>query len=207
MGSIVNNKGVRVYGSLIRLYPLSFQKQYSTTMQQTFTDMLTAEKSGFGRGLVWARTLVDLPLSATKEHVTNGKDFTMNRNTKFIIVGAVITVVLVGLASFWEGNLKARGTIVVERVTTVQLANAMQQDSFYSTYGDSAVLFSGDVTDVKVNGNTSLVTFKTGRPYNVVCQFPSAVSYTSGQNISVAAPAGSAERQAHGVLLHDCIAN
>ena len=176
-------------------------------MKQTFTDMLAAEKTSFGRALVWIRALVDLPLSATRERLTNGKDFTMNRNTKLIILGALIAVVFVGLASFWEGNLKAKSTIVVEHVTPAQLADAMQQDSFYSTYGDSAVLFSGSVTNVKVKGDASLVTFKTGRPYNVVCQFPRAVLYTSGQNISVAAPAGSAERQTQGVLLHDCIAN
>ncbi|MFI5271215.1 MAG: hypothetical protein ACHQT9_04180 [Candidatus Saccharimonadales bacterium] len=176
-------------------------------MQQTFADMLEAEKTRFGRLLIWSRTLTDLPLSAAKEHITNGKEILMNRNTKLIIAGALIAIVIVGLASFWKGILQARNNIGIERVTTSQLADAMQRDDFYSTYGNDAVLFSGKVASVKTQNNASLVTFDTGRPYNVVCQFPKAVSFTNGRIISVAAPTGSAERLAHGVLLHNCLQN
>ncbi len=207
MGPIVKSRGIRVYGSLLRFYPESFQKQYSATMEQTFTDMLMAEQTSLGRTLVWARALADLPQSAIKEHITNGRSFTMNRNTKFLLEGALITVGVVGLASFWEGNLHSRANVGIERVTAVQLADAMQQDNFYSTYGDTVVLFSGKVASVKTQGNASLVIFNTGRPYNIVCQFPKAVSYTNGQTISLVAPAGSAERQPRGVLFHNCLAN
>ena len=207
MGFIVKPKSSDVYGALIHLYPQSFQKYYGTTMKQTFDDLLDAEESSLGRIKVWARAVLDLPLSAAKEHLINGKDFVMNRNTKLLIISALIAIVIVGLASFWEGNLKARSTVVVERVTVSQLADAMQQDGFYSTYGDTAVLFSGKIESIKVKDNASLVTFVTGRPYSVVCQFPTAVTYKSGQTISVAAPAGSAERLSQGVLLHECISN
>ncbi|GEM_PF-2097844 len=207
MGSIVKPGKSQLYSSLIRLYPQAFQKQYSTTMQQTFADMLAAEETELGRLSVWARALVDLPLSAVKEHVTNGEDFHMNRNTKFVLTGSLIAIIIVGLASFWEGSLHAKTSMGIERVTAAQLADAMQQDDFYSTYGNAAVLFSAKVASVKTNGNASLVTFNTGRTYAVVCQFPKAVTYTSGQTISIAAPAGSAERQTHGVLLHNCLQN
>lgn len=207
MGFIVKPKSSEVYGALIHIYPQSFQKHYSTTMIQTFDDMLEAEETSRGRFNLWMRALIDLPFSATKEHLTNGKDLVMTRNMKYIIIGALVAIVLVGLAAFWEGNLNARTTVVVERVTVAQLADAMQQDNFYSTYGDTAVLFSGKIESVKVKNNASLVTFSSSRPYTVVCQFPIAGNYIAGQTISVAAPAGSAERQPHGVLLHECIAN
>ena len=176
-------------------------------MQQTFTDMLEAEDTRFGRLTVWVRALLDLPLSATKEHLTNGEDFNMNRNTKLVFAGALIVVIVVGIASFWEGNLHARSNIGIEHVSIAQLADAMQQDTFYSSYGNAAVLFSSKVASVKTKDSASLVIFNTSRPYNVVCQFPKAVTFTSGQTISVAAPTGSAERQAHGVLLHNCLEN
>lgn len=176
-------------------------------MQVTFNDMLEGERTGWGRGMVWARAMLDLPASATREHITNGKDIPMNRNTKFILLGACIAIVIVGLGSFWEGNLHARQSAGIERVTAGQLADAMQQDSFYSDFGNAAVLFSGNVASTKVQDKASLITFTTGRPFNVVCQFPKAVSFKAGQKVSVAAPAGSAEREAHGVLLHNCLAN
>ena len=207
MGLTVKPKPVGVYGALIHLYPQAFQKQYSITMQQTFADMLEEEHGAFRRIIIWTRALIDLPMSAFKEHLTNGKDIIMNRNTKLIIGAALLAIILVGLASFWEGNLRSRANIGIVRVSTAQLADAMLQDDFYSTYADTVVLFSGKVASVSTEGSDSLVTFNTGRPYAVVCQFPKAVTYASGQTVSVAAPAGSAERQAHGVLLHNCLAN
>lgn len=131
----------------------------------------------------------------------------MNRTAKWILAGACVALVMVGAASFWEGNLRARNSLGVEKVTAAQLADAMQQDRFYSTYGDTAVLFSAKVASVTTQGDTSLVTFSTGRPYALVCQFPKAVALRPGQTLSVAAPAGRAERQKQGVLLHNCLEN
>lgn len=207
MGSAPNSRPVKIYGTLLRLYPQSFQKQYGPTMEVTFSDMLEGERTGLGRIMVWTRAMFDLPVSATREHITNGKDIHMNRNTKIILLGACIAILIVGLGSFWEGNLHARQSVGIERVTAGQLADAMQQDSFYSDFGNAAVLFSANAESVKTHGNASLVTFTTGRPFNVVCQFPKAVSFKSGQKVSVAAPAGSAERETHGVLLHNCLEN
>jgi hypothetical protein len=207
MGSSVKPKSITIYGSLLRLYPQSFQRHYGATMVQTFDDLLDGEQSRSGRLRVWARTLVDLPISAAKEHLTNGKDLTMNRNTKLILAGTTVVIILVGLGSFWAGNLFSRQSVGIEQVTVAQLADAMQQDYFYSSYGDAAMLFSGKVASVEARNGASLVTFTTNRPYGVTCQFPKVVTTKVGQTISVAAPGGSAERQAHGVLLHNCIEN
>jgi hypothetical protein len=207
MGLAAKEKPRGSYGVLLRLYPQSFQRHYAVAMQQTFDDMLSGEKTKLGRLRVWARTLGNLPLSAAKEHVTNGKDILMTRNMKLMASAIVVVVLAVGLGSFWAGNLHARSTMAVEQVSVAQLANAMQQDSFYSTYGSTAVLFSGKVSTTINKNGASLVTFATGRPYNVVCQFAQTTSFAVGQTVSVAAPAGSAERQPHGVLLHSCIKN
>lgn len=207
MGSMVKSRSSNAYGSLLRLYPLSFRQHYAVTMQQTFDDMLNGETNKLGRMRVWATTMVDLPLSAGKEHITNGKELSMNRNTKIIIGIVALILLLANAGSFWFGNLHARNSIGVEKVTVSQLADAMQQDDFYSTYGNTAVLFSGKVESVTTQGNAALATFNTGRPYSLTCQFASAISLKQGDVVSIAAPAGSAERQPHGVFLHNCLRN
>jgi hypothetical protein len=207
MGSTAKTKPVRFYGSLLRLYPQTFQAHYSATMRQTFADMLDNESTVSGRLKIWMRTLIDLPFSAAKEHITNGGGFTMARNTKLLVGCLIAAIFVAGGGSWWLGYLHARQTVGIERVTAAQLANAMQQDGFYSAYGDAAVLFSAKVSSVTEHDNAASVTFSTGRPYSVTCQFAGNVSAKSGQILSIAAPAGSAERQVHGVLLHNCLVN
>jgi len=196
-----------LYATLVRIYPQSFRTHYGTTMVQTFDDLLDSEATKIGRLKVWVRTLTDLPFSAGKEYVTNGKDITMNKTIKLILGAAVLAIFIVGAGSYWAGNLHARQSIGIEHVTASQLGDAMQQDNFFSSYGSAALLFKGMVYSIKTGNNVTLVTFATNRPFNVVCQFPANLSVKTGQTISVIAPGGSAERQKSGVLLHNCSLN
>ena len=207
MGLIVKPRRTGVYGALVRIYPQSFRNRFGTTMVQTFEDMLKSEQTKLGRLKVWARTLIDLPFSATKEYATNGKEVTMDRNIKLLLGATILAIVIVGVGSYWAGSLHSRQTIGIDRVSIAQLGDAMQQDDFYSSYGDSALLFSGTVASFKDDNTVTSVAFATNRPYNVVCQFPSHTAVKLGQTISVAAPGGSAERQKAGVLLHNCSLN
>ncbi len=207
MGSIVKPSHEGIYGTLLHIYPQSFRKHYGTIMVQTFDDMLENERSSIGRLRIWTITLMDMPFSAAKEHITNGGGISMNRNFKLLLGAALAAILIAGAGSWWLGSLHARRNVGIERVTPAQLADAMQQDSFYSAYGDTAVLFSGKVLSVTEHNNTTLVTFTTGRPYSVTCQFASNVSVKNDQTLSIAAPAGSAERQTSGVLLHNCLIN
>ncbi|MBW4061143.1 hypothetical protein HJC99_01035 [Candidatus Saccharibacteria bacterium] len=171
-------------------------------MTQTFDDMLAGEPNHLARMAIWGRALVDLPASAAKEHLTNGVDMNMGRNLKIIIGGVIAALVIGNIASFWVGNLHARRTQGIQQVSVAQLADAMQQDGFYSSYGDATVLFTATVASTQQNNGVTLATFVTGRPYAVTCQFTTPVSV--GQTLGVAAPGGSAERQTKGVLLHGC---
>ncbi|HVX58301.1 MAG TPA: hypothetical protein VG964_01020 [Candidatus Saccharimonadales bacterium] len=200
-------KSTGVYAALLRAYPRSFREHYGGTMVQTFDDMLDGEPSWFGRSLIWVRTLINLPFSATREHLVSKEELNMNRNMKLFITTTVIAILIVGMGSFWFGNLHARQATGVEKVSAAQLADAMQKDDFYSQYGDSAVVFNAKVASITHGKNAALVTFTTNRPYSVTCQFPQNIAAKNGQNMSIVAPAGSAERQKHGVLLHDCVEN
>ncbi|HVU59487.1 MAG TPA: hypothetical protein VHC98_01475 [Candidatus Saccharimonadales bacterium] len=174
-------------------------------MSQTFDDMLRAEPVIWRRAVIWARALWDLPVSAAKEHLTNGKDIAMNRTAKIIVCAIVLGLALANAASFWFGNLHARQTTIVEHVTAVQIADAMQQDHFYSDYGSAALIFSGRLVNLQQKAGTTLAVFQTGRPYTVTCQFAEASQVHTGDTITVVAPGGSADRQPHGVLLHHCV--
>lgn len=176
-------------------------------MVQTFDDMLDCESTRLGRFRVWTRTLLDLPYSAVKEHITNGKEFKMTRNFKLLITASISAILIVGLSSFWFGVLHARRNVAIQQVSVAQLGDAMQQDDFYSTYGDGALIFKAKASAIKQDSQVTLVTFATNRPFSATCQFPTNIRIKAGQMISVAAPGGSAVRESTGVLFHNCVEN
>lgn len=209
MDIAVKHRNVGMYKKLLLIYPKQYRHQYAQPMVQTFDDMLEGEKSQLGRIAIWARTLLDLPMSAAKEHLTNGKELEMKvtRNMKILLGGIILLLILANGFSWWEGNLHSRQTSGIEKVSLADMSDAMQNDHFYNTYGNTALLFDGKVQSVQQKGKVALVTFDTTSAYSVTCQFPYTEKINKGDNISVAAPGGTAERQPHGVLLHDCIMN
>lgn len=129
----------------------------------------------------------------------------MSRNVKLLIAALVVAIIVVGLAAFWAGILQARKTATVVKVTPAQMADAMQADHFFSSYGGAAVLFRGVVASSTFNNGQTTVVYKTGRPYSVVCELSGSVTVRTGQSMAVVAPAGAASRQPSGVLLHHCV--
>lgn len=174
-------------------------------MIQTFDDMLEGEPHKLKKLVIWARALLELPISAAKEHLTDGKELTVSRKTKFILGAIIALLLLANIASWWYGNLHSRQTSGVEKVSVAQLANAMKGDSFYSSYGNAGLVFTGDVSGVRKSGNTALVTFTSDSSYAITCQFVHGRQIKVGDMLSVAAPGGSAERLKGGVLLHNCL--
>lgn len=204
MGSYAKPRSAVWYSRLLVLYPASYRRQYARPMVQAFDDLLGGEPSRAGRCLIWARATWDIPTSALKEHITNG-EFTMSRNFKILMASIVLLLLVANGASYWFGSIHAWRAESVQRTTPSQMADAMQHDHFYSSYGKSAVLFSGKVTSARPSGDDSLVAFETDRPYSVTCQFSGKISAKAGDTIAVTTAAGSADRQKAGVLLHDCV--
>ena len=199
-------RAVGIYRWLIRLYPVSFREYYGVTMVQTLVDMLEAEPTKIGRANIWANALFDVVKCATKEQLTHGSVI-MNGFTKLVIGFAVVAILIAGIASFWVGSLRARQSVGIVRTDVSTLADAIQQDHFYSSYGNTALLFTAKVSAVSSTSDRKLVTFTTDRAYSVTCQMSSGENVEVGQTIAIAAPGGSAERLAAGVRLHDCLKN
>lgn len=207
MGTMAKGTHRGIYGKLLVLYPSSYRRQYAGPMVQTFDDLLDGEASTWGKAQVWLRALLDLPTSALREHLTNGEDLNMKmtRNTKLLFGGVVLVLLVANGFSWWFGNLHSRQTAGISKVSLSQLAEAMQQDHFYHSYGDTTLLFSGQVANVQQSNKGMLVaTFQTATSYSVSCEFPNDGQIKKGDNLYVAAPGGSAERQTNGVLLHKC---
>jgi hypothetical protein len=57
------------YELLLRLYPAAYRNEYGRQMIQTVDDMLADAHSATERRLVWARVILDLPLSITKSQL------------------------------------------------------------------------------------------------------------------------------------------
>lgn len=195
-----------MYRAALHLYPRAFRGHYGPAMEQTFDDLLAGEPSPVKRMGIWVRALLDTPVSATREHI-HSKGVYMTRTAKLLTLSASMAILVVGIGSYWFGNLHARENVGIERVNVMQLADAMQHDSFYSNYGDAALLFDDKISTVTHKDNATLVTFVTNRPYTVSCQFPGTLPLQNGQTVSVAAPGGSADRLKAGVLLHNCLQN
>ncbi|HSX43658.1 MAG TPA: hypothetical protein VLF59_06275 [Candidatus Saccharimonadales bacterium] len=207
MGSATRHKPTSsLYGMLLHLYPTVFRQHFAATMEQTFDDMLDDTPSWAGRTLIWCRTIVNLPFSAAKEHVTDGKGICMTRNFKLLVGAVAIAVVCASAASFWFGSLHARQNADIRHVAVAQLGDAMQHDNFYSTYGDSALIFSARVASIS-DGSSPSVTFSGTHAYSVTCQFNTDIHIKAGQTMTVAAPGGKAVRQPHGILLRGCVEN
>ncbi|HET9174319.1 MAG TPA: hypothetical protein VFN56_03495 [Candidatus Saccharimonadales bacterium] len=206
MGSKPNISALGIYSTLIGAFPAAYRRQYGQPMVQTFDDMLAAEPSALKKAIIWIRAVLDIPPQALKEHVTQQGVQDMSRSLKRIIAGIALVLLLANGASYWFGYLHARSAVGIVKVTPAQLADAMQHDEFYSTYGNAALLFTGTVTAGMQKNAVSLVTFQTDHTYTVQCQF-SGLSAHRGEVLNVAAPGGSAERLAHGVLLHACTLN
>lgn len=85
----------RLYGLLLFAYPTAFRSAYRTEMIQTFSDCYRAKgDEGVGGILrLWVHTLVDLLVSAVKEHSESEGSFMNNlRKDAMAIVGCVLVI-------------------------------------------------------------------------------------------------------------------
>ena len=122
-----------------------------------------------------------------------------------MMLGAFYVVLFVafGLFLFYMGDQFALAHLNIRQTTPNQMANAMQQDDFYSTFRENTLVFHGEVTGASVSGTNTLVTIKTSTAYGVTCEL-SQNQAKPGQAYTFAAEAYTADRQPMGVLLHHC---
>lgn len=128
----------------------------------------------------------------------------MSRSRGFRYAVLVIGVVLLGGGFFW-GDKHARETTVITRTTPDQIANAMQQDAFYSNYRGSTLLIDGTTASVTDRAGVTIVELVTTSSFTVLCNLGHARATTHpGDAVTVVAEGAAAQRQSAGVLLRRC---
>ncbi len=83
-----------IYSKVIKLYPASYQKRYGEQMLQTLADMLDDAPSPARRGIVWARTVLDLPISLAQQQVHYAGDALHDETPYFVKRNAVVSLAL-----------------------------------------------------------------------------------------------------------------
>jgi hypothetical protein len=129
----------------------------------------------------------------------------MSRSRVLRNAALVVVVVLLGGGSFFWGDKHALETQVITRATPDQLANAMQQDAFYSDYRGSTLLIDATVTSVTDRAGATIVKLVTSSSFTVLCNLGQAPAIThAGDAVTVVAEGAAAQRQSAGVLLQGC---
>jgi hypothetical protein len=124
----------RVYKFLLVAYPSAFRRQYGHQMQQVFRDCYRdeARRNQFAIAGYWMRTLLDLVLTATKEHSEHfRKDHTIMSTLRRDIVSLVgctaIIVIAFALLSYGRAHevssILAFGRVLDAIVTTGIIGN------------------------------------------------------------------------------------
>ena len=91
-------------------------------------------------------------------------------------------------------------------VTPTQMAAAMRQDEFWSSNRFNTLVFEGKVQSVNSSNGKTTLGFVTSDSYGASCQMNNSnTMFKIGKTYKFAVESYKAERQPHGVLLHDCL--
>jgi hypothetical protein len=120
----------RVYKVLLIAYPSAFRREYGHQMQQVFRDCYRDEARRNQLAGYWLRTLIDLVLTATREHSENLRKDRRIMSTRDIvsIVGCTaIIVIAFALLSYGKAHevssILAFGRVLDAIVTTGIIGN------------------------------------------------------------------------------------
>lgn len=86
------NKRFPRYSKLLYLYPATYRKQYSEQMLQTLADML--DDAPARKTTIWARTVLDLPLSALHQQLSYTGAVMKSDTPKYVKSSALIGAIL-----------------------------------------------------------------------------------------------------------------
>src|SRR5262245_38620081 len=91
------NVSIRLYGWLLFAYPAEFRREFAGQMIQVFRDCYRAEARSGSLPSFWLRTLLDLVLSAAKEHADNSetKGAYMNRRSDTMVLLVAIGIIVI----------------------------------------------------------------------------------------------------------------
>jgi hypothetical protein len=128
------------------------------------------------------------------------------KNKPFVISVAVFILLMGGLIVAWLSSLYTLNHLSFIEVTPTQLAAAMRQDEFWSSYRFNTLVFDGKVQSVAKDSGIMTLGLVTSDTYGASCEVTNSNdTFKIGNTYKFEAETYQAERQPHGVLLHNCI--
>jgi hypothetical protein len=126
---------------------------------------------------------------------------------KPLIISAVVFILLIcGLIIAYCSSLYTLEHLSFKEVTPTQLAATMRQDEFWSSYRFNTLVFDGKVQSIAKDSGKTTLGFVTSDAYGASCEVTNSNdTFKIGNTYKFEAETYQAERQAHGVLLHNCI--
>lgn len=128
----MNDLSCRVYKLLLVAYPSAFRREYGHQMEQVFRDCYRDEARRNHLAGYWVRTLLDLVLTATKEHSENFRKelkimSTLRRDLVSLVGCTAIIVIAFALLSYGKAHevssILAFGHVLDAIVTTGIIGN------------------------------------------------------------------------------------
>jgi hypothetical protein len=132
----------KIYGWLLKLYPVRFREEYAASMLQLFRDRLQAEQGGFRQLRFLLDMMIDLSISIPREHrrqnapapaleglrLSEEAVTSMTKRRAILPAVCVCVFVLVGFTAGWLGNservlLSLLVALVVSPVIRTMLAS------------------------------------------------------------------------------------
>ncbi len=129
------------------------------------------------------------------------------KNKKFVIPASIVILFLGGLIiAFQCGVYTTLKQMSLKDTTPTQMAAAMREDEFWSSYRFNTVVFDGKVKSKNIVNDITTFALVTSDTYGASCDFTNQnTDLIIGRTYKFAAVAYRAERQPNSVLLYDCI--
>ncbi len=122
------------------------------------------------------------------------------------LAGLVVLLVAIAAAALFLGDTFALSNLSVRRVSPDQLAQAMQNDAFYSDYRDATLVVTGKVVSERTTSDGTVIQLATTTTYQTYCQSSRSLSpLQDGETITAVTEGYSAVRLPSGVSLSNCI--
>lgn len=121
------------------------------------------------------------------------------------VIALVLVLIVVSGVSFFIGDMHALKSMTIKQVTPTDIAQAMKDDHFYSSYRENTLLVKGTVSSVSAHNGDVVIGLKTESTYQALCDLGvSGHVFETGDQVTVLAQSGPALRQPSAVLLKGC---
>jgi len=124
-----------------------------------------------------------------------------------IVLAVGLVTVVVTVACWTLGRQHALTNLAFVDVSASAAAQAMQDDHFYSDYGDKVLVIRGAVANVQGAPGGQQVALRTDGAFGLTCMMTvpaSGPELTVGAVVSLVAVGGTAQREPSSVNLPDC---